>query len=89
MKTSKFITESTNDKEENIALQSEQLAEFRQCQWVEVMYDDIKHTGQIIEILDQQYRVKCLYKSDSDKWWKLESDRMRYGTMNRISLGDL
>ena len=75
MKTGKFITESTNDKEENIALQSEQQAEFQQGQWVEVMYDDTKHTGQIIEILNQQYRVKCLYKSDSDKWWKLESDR--------------
>ena len=68
MKTGKFIIESTNDKEENIALQSEQQAEFRQGQWVEVMYDDTKHTQQIIEILNQQYRVKCLYKSNSDKW---------------------
>ena len=33
-----------------------------------------KHTGQIIEIMNRKYRVKCLYKSEYDKWWKLEPD---------------
>ena len=34
-----------------------------------------KHIGQIIEIVNREYRVKCLYKSERGKWWKLESDR--------------
>ena len=72
MKSGKFVTlpETTNEQDINVSHE----IELRQGDWVEVFYEG-RYTGHTIEIVNRKYRVKCLYKSECNKWWKLESDR--------------